>query len=771
MRLSICKLFPFLFCFLFFSSSFSQICQIEVRTKTSGGSCLDLKQNQTLVVDNTTLFLGGNIGFCPQVKSPGGPTQTVIVFEKSGRMAVTDPAMRVKDVCTTFVNKIVLKDSTSKIALVPFSAPAELPSPINFLPLNVSGIKSTINNTVRDLSYSGNTYYGWALGNARTFLKLLPNADTSRNVIFLSDGTPYGADSVDRGKEYRDSLTAGILNYFSTSKVRIFTIYFHADAGTAAARDTLTHMAQITGGKFYDVANAAALQGVFDSILVKIQPTPVLQYHYQIANVSTGQSVQGAVLDSSVTNFIVKFPLLRLQGGANLLKIFNLKSGAKGANDTAELKQITLNRKAGGLTAAEQAVQDSFFTKTCTNSSITRFTNNSFTVMAPGAAYDANYDSLYILNTRGWPNSALQKCTVEVCTASGDSEMFPITETSLTSNIYHGTKFLQLINGLPEKLNGQLQVHTFDTLYVTYRNTDFYVDGVYWDVSRDTIAGKGLAIKDVVPPTVFVTAPNAGEKWPVVSKRRITWTAVDNTGITFISLYWKTPEAAWTKIDSLPAGNGNGSYLWTVPSQPVAVAWIKVNAYDARGNHSSDTSDLPFSIQNIPSFTSADSITVAAGTEMNYTVTCYLPIGGSPAIDPLPGNPKWLNMSPVAITGKAPDGPRVDTFKVALSVGKIVYDTLKLKIYIGGPSLILPIANIQKNFALAAQNQKIIAFIDRPGTLKFNAYDIRGAQIMNFNRGVEAGNYSISFNPKSGIYLIKLEHEGRKLVKRFLVMR
>jgi hypothetical protein len=278
---------------------------------------------------------------------------------------------------------------------------------------------------------------------------------------------------------------------------------------------------------------------------------------------------------------------------------------------------------------------------------------------------------------------------------------------------------------------------------------------------------------DAASPDVGVTAPNGGEKWAVASKHNISWTATDNVGVTSVSLYFRTPSIAWTKICSVSASNGNGSYQWTVPSQASVAAWIKANAYDAAGNKGSDTSNSPFSIVNIPAFTSADSVKVLKGGNLNYAITANNPIGGSAVYTALAGNPGWMNIAGgTNISGTAPNETRVDTFKVSLSVGGVAYDTLKLRVFITTPPSILPLgANIPKSFGLNILNQKIIASIDRPGTIKFKAYDLRGAQVMNIHEEITAGNYSIPFNQKSGIYLIKLEHEGRVALKRLLIMR
>lgn len=390
--------------------------------------------------------------------------------------------------------------------------------------------------------------------------------------------------------------------------------------------------------------------------------------------------------------------------------------------------------------------------------STTCFTNGALPPDTSIQEYNAIYKNAYVRVYGESRKDVKENMLVEIVSTNGDSEVFMATETGASTGIFDG--LIPIGIGTATRMDGTLQIKYLDVLTARYRNPSSW-----FDISSDQIQVK----YDNNPPAVTITAPNGGESWPVASKRKIIWTATNNIGVACVSIYFRTPATSWTKTDSFPASNGNGSYVWTIPSQPTVAAWVKINAYDAAGNKGSDTSDMPFSIVNTPAFTSIDSVAIAPNGNLNYPLTYNNPLGGSVTLEPFSTNPSWP-MLVGSIVGTAPNVSRVDTFKVSLSVGGITYDTLKLRIYIGTPSSILPIINIPKSFGLKILGQKVIASIDRPGTLRFKAYDIHGVQVMNYNLGVNAGTYLIPFHPQTGIYLIKLEHEGRKLTKKFLAI-
>jgi dienelactone hydrolase len=339
--------------------------------------------------------------------------------------------------------------------------------------------------------------------------------------------------------------------------------------------------------------------------------------------------------------------------------------------------------------------------------------------------------------------------------AMGQTILFPLCGTLAPSNCQNNTPAMQLL-ALP-------------TVKKIFTELAGYGHNVWGYAYADTMMYRWMFLQTKLKVTI--TAPIGGEKWSVASKRNITWTVTDNAGGVHVSLYWRTTSASWIKIDSVSAGSGNGSYLWTVPPQSAAVAWIKVNAYDVSGNKRSDTSDSPFSIVSKPAFTSIDSVTVFKGENLNYAITANNTLGGSPVYMAVAGNPAWMSISGgTNISGTAPNVTRIDTFKVSLSVGGVSYDTLTLRVFITASPSILPIANIPKPFEFKINGQNIVASIDRPGILKCKIYDISGALVKNLKLNVEAGNCLIPFHSKTGIYLITLKNNGRKLEKKFFAM-
>jgi hypothetical protein len=97
---------------------------------------------------------------------------------------------------------------------------------------------------------------------------------------------------------------------------------------------------------------------------------------------------------------------------------------------------------------------------------------------------------------------------------------------------------------------------------------------------------------DSEDPLVTVTSPNGGEIWPVGSTQTITWTATDNVGVDHVDLYFGDGEFYYT-IDLHVANDG--SYAWLVPDSPGRHI-VKVEAFDAAGNHGVDWSDILFTI-------------------------------------------------------------------------------------------------------------------------------------------------------------------------------
>ncbi|HTY08660.1 MAG TPA: hypothetical protein VMF29_05805, partial [Candidatus Edwardsbacteria bacterium] len=106
------------------------------------------------------------------------------------------------------------------------------------------------------------------------------------------------------------------------------------------------------------------------------------------------------------------------------------------------------------------------------------------------------------------------------------------------------------------------------------------------------ISDADFTIRDIDAPTVAVTSPNGGEQWPVGTSQNVTWTQGDNIGVAGDSL-WLFDGGNLTLLYS---GAPKTTHSWQVPMTPGSSYWIKVKAWDASGNSSSDQSDNSFGI-------------------------------------------------------------------------------------------------------------------------------------------------------------------------------
>ena len=135
-----------------------------------------------------------------------------------------------------------------------------------------------------------------------------------------------------------------------------------------------------------------------------------------------------------------------------------------------------------------------------------------------------------------------------------------------------------------------------------------------------------LHLRDVVPPALSVVSPNGGETWPysvsesVRSQRLLVWTVADDLGLTRLKLSYTTKtspsEGDWVCIADTKTPGGDcgpsgleltsNSFLWDLPTLgeaaatgqtfPSATALIRVQAWDASDNLTTDISDSSFYI-------------------------------------------------------------------------------------------------------------------------------------------------------------------------------
>jgi beta-lactamase superfamily II metal-dependent hydrolase len=103
---------------------------------------------------------------------------------------------------------------------------------------------------------------------------------------------------------------------------------------------------------------------------------------------------------------------------------------------------------------------------------------------------------------------------------------------------------------------------------------------------------------DIAPPTVTVDSLTGGEVLLTGAIQPITWTAVDNVGVTTVDLAYST-DGGVTYPNVIDSGLPNsGSYSWVVPDTETAQARVRVTAHDAAGNLGADASGADFEIRS-----------------------------------------------------------------------------------------------------------------------------------------------------------------------------
>jgi len=96
-------------------------------------------------------------------------------------------------------------------------------------------------------------------------------------------------------------------------------------------------------------------------------------------------------------------------------------------------------------------------------------------------------------------------------------------------------------------------------------------------------------------PEVTLTYPNGGEVFEGGLIQAVVWTAVDETAVTGIDLYYRESSSdPWT-IVALGLPN-TGQYYWYVHNTPGTDVGFRVVAHDPYGNTGEDVCDAPFTI-------------------------------------------------------------------------------------------------------------------------------------------------------------------------------
>jgi hypothetical protein len=131
------------------------------------------------------------------------------------------------------------------------------------------------------------------------------------------------------------------------------------------------------------------------------------------------------------------------------------------------------------------------------------------------------------------------------------------------------------------------------TYLVTVTHKGTLADDQVYSIASSLPLGPG---GDTEAPVVTVTVPNGGEVWDIGLAYDITWTAIDNVGVTSIDILLSADGGA-TYPDTIAAGEANdGIHSWMVDADATTQARIKVIAYDAVLNSGEDVSDADFEI-------------------------------------------------------------------------------------------------------------------------------------------------------------------------------
>ncbi len=165
---------------------------------------------------------------------------------------------------------------------------------------------------------------------------------------------------------------------------------------------------------------------------------------------------------------------------------------------------------------------------------------------------------------------------------------------------------------------GQNKFYAFknkSSKYALYNDgsADIYARNNYWDTNDSLQIEKLIYDKidhsskgrvyfypfnsaaDVLSPLVTVISPNGGENWIIGSKQTITWSAIDNDGISKIYLFLsRDAGVTFSKFDSL--SSNPGVLNWTVSGPYSNNCKIKIQAFDFSGNMGFDVSNGNFAI-------------------------------------------------------------------------------------------------------------------------------------------------------------------------------
>ncbi|WP_150265259.1 vWA domain-containing protein [Paenibacillus tepidiphilus] len=171
----------------------------------------------------------------------------VMVIDDSGSMSQSDPGNSRYTAAEALVERM---DSDNRVAVVTFSSDAAVVQPL--LPLSSAGNRDQVMQVIRSLQTTeGGTNISGALTEAMNVVNSDGNGSRGAMVILLSDGV----SQFDTSSELNDYVSRGI-------KVNTIGLALDDPSGSNLLRD----IAAVTGGEYYDVADAERLGMVFQQI-------------------------------------------------------------------------------------------------------------------------------------------------------------------------------------------------------------------------------------------------------------------------------------------------------------------------------------------------------------------------------------------------------------------------------------------------------------------------------------------------------------------------
>lgn len=736
------------------------------------GSCIENIEGDTIYIPDSLRMFGHHISFCMDLWSGiRGPIQLMICLDQSGSMKSTDPDRKAIDVAKIFVDSLAVMSPNSMVGLVLFSG-SNKNNAVGLPPLelntqnHIDSLKDAIDNAS---GYAGSgTPYGAALDTALDYFELLP-ADTTRAIIFLSDGEPWPSSN------YQDFINSGRMDNLPP----VHTVYFHTGSGSQTARDTLTNLANYTGGSFTDVSNADYLYTVFlDSLTEEIVPDFNLSNFLMFSNNSEGRYTKGTVVDSSVTNPVVDYTPIYLFNGLNDLGVLYYR--LNGADTVFVEKYFSLFKTEDPITPQQQTAFDNVFEIKKVRQSEVHFTDAAGTPLADGVELDSAAQNVNILLKR-WPpvDGQIQVDTVLARTKSGDFEYYYLTESGPNTDQYPGSLPIQY--GAKQKYNGVIEVQAVDTITLYYRNHFLKAPLLGIDLCYDTIP-VFFQCADTLEPSVTLTGPLHQSEFICGTEADICWTASDNNAIASRVLYLICGTEDPELLDSAACGPGNGSWNWSIPAETKTDCRIHVRVYDAAGNHGADVSTDPFNIVERPHFTSADSITLLTEESFGYKIEYEIPQGWNqtPTFECVTTNPT-VTFVPDSLWGRAPSEPGMDTIRIIMYLGDY-RDTLLIRTTIEASTAAkqnIIAADIRFGLSVRSSGTRTVflAGLEKAGELDIRIFNILGRMVFHYNLpAAKTGYHRVQWihDPSetgNGLFIVRLNHNGRTIIKRFIKTR